>query len=387
MAVVKKPWSDRAGMGCAILFWLPFAATGVACAVMAVWHMWCCWDAQSSWTERPCTIVRAELKAQHGEGTTYKVEAEYQYEFNDQPFTGDRVWFGAGSDNISGFHENAHRELEQCQKQGRPFRCFVDPNDPASSVLYRDVRFEMVGFLLMFVLVFGGVGVGGLCGLVYVSRQTRRMNDARELRPSEPWTWDERLQDGMYRPQASWVGIVLIALFWNSISWTVTLTVLIEEWKKGFSWMWLFMLFPVIGAGMAWLAVKAVWHRVRFGLPVLTVRPWPLFVGDPIEGTIDFPAVRPCSPDLNIELTVLRKSTTEESPDTALFREATSISNDGTGSAFRLSSPSGLPRTALRNDESGTQTAKWQIKVTGSEGPSDFEAIYELAVFQRPATQ
>jgi|GEM_PF-4691229 len=220
MAVVKKPWSDRAGMGCAILFLLPFAATGVTCAVMAVWHMWCCWDAQSSWTERPCTIVRAELKAQHGEGTTYKVEAEYQYEFNDQPFTGDRVWFGTGSDNISGFHENAHRELEQCQKQGRPFRCFVDPNDPASSVLYRDVRFEMVGFLLMFVLVFGGVGVGGLCGLVYVSRQTRRMNDARELRPSEPWTWDERLQDGMYRPQASWVGIVLIALFWNSTSWT-----------------------------------------------------------------------------------------------------------------------------------------------------------------------
>lgn len=147
------------------------------------------------------------------------------------------------------------------------------------------------------------------------------------------------------------------------------------------------MLFPVIGAGMAWMAVKAVWHRLRFGLPVLTVRPWPLFLGDPIEGTIDFPAVRPCSPDLNIELTVLRKSTTEESPDTALFREATSISNDGTGSAFRLSSPSGLPRTALLNDESGTQTAKWQIKVTGSEGPSDFEAIYELAVFQRPATQ
>lgn len=386
MTVVKKPWSDRAGMGCAILFLLPFAATGIACAVMAAWHVWLCWDAQS-WTERSCTIVRTELKIHRDEGTSYKVEAEYRYEVNDQLFTGDRVWFGTGSDNISGFHQDAHRELDQCQKQGRPFRCFVDPNDPASSVLYRDARFEMVGFLLMFALVFGGVGVGGLCGLVYVSRQTRRMNDARELRPYEPWTWDDATQDGMYRPQASWLRILLFALFWNAMSWAVTFAIVMKEWRKGFSWLWLFVLFPVIGVGMAWMAVKAVWHRMRFGLPVLTVRPWPLFVGDPIEGTIDFSAARPCSPDLNIELTVLKKSTTEESPDTTLFREATSISNDGTGSAFRLSSPSGLPRTALLNDESGIQTAKWQIKVTGSEGPSDFEAIYELAVFQREASQ
>ena len=60
------------------------------------------------------------------------------------------------------------------------------------------------------------------------------MNDARELRPSEPWTWDDATQDGSYRPLASWVGIVLFALFWNSIGWTVTLAILIEEWKKGF---------------------------------------------------------------------------------------------------------------------------------------------------------
>ena len=386
MTAVKKPWSDRAGMGCAILFLLPFAATGIACAVMAAWHVWLCWDAQS-WTERPCTIVRAELKTHHDEGKSYRVEAEYRYEFNDQPFTGSRVWFGTGSDNISRFHQNAHRELEQCQEQGRPFRCFVDPNDPSSSVLYRDLRYEMVGFLLVFVLTFGGIGVGGLAGLVYVSRQTRRMNDARELRPSEPWTWSDANQDGSYRPLASWVGIVLFALFWNSISWTVTLTVLIEEWKKGLSWMWFFMLFPVIGVGAAGMAVKAVWHRMRFGLPMLTVRPWPLFVGDPIEGTIDFPAGRPASPDLNVELSVLRKSTTEDSPDTKLFHETTSISNVDSGAAFRLSSPSGLPRTALLNDETGTPTAKWQIKVTGSNGSADFEAIYELTVFQREARQ
>ena len=46
-----------------------------------------------------------------------------------------------------------------------------------------------------------------------------------------------------------------------------------------------------------------------------------------------------------------------------------------------------LPRTALLNDEAGEQTAEWKIKVTGSEGPRDFEANYELAAFKRPRSQ
>ncbi len=384
----KRSLKNFAGSGCGILFLLPFAAVGIGAACMVAWHISSCWAAQS-WVEQPCAIVRADLKRSGGGkgGPTFSVEADYQYEFGNQPFTGNRVWFGSGSDNIGNFHQRVYDELNDHRLRGRPFRCFVDPSDPSSSVLYRDVRIEMLWFESIFVLLFGGFGVGGLCAVAYVIRATRRMNDARELRPSEPWTWNEATLEGTFRPQPLWMGVVGFALIWNILSWPNSILFLWDELKRGPSLIWLCLAFPAIGLGAAWMALRAVLRRIRFGRPLLTIRPWPLFVGDPFEGTIDFPAERPASPELVVELTVVKKSKTKNEQDTTLFHETTSIANVDSGAAFRLSSPSGLPRTALLNDETGTPTAKWQIKVTGSDDPSDFEATYELAVFRRETRQ
>jgi len=382
----KNSMTNLAGSGCGILFLLPFAAVGIGAACMMVWHISGCWAAQS-WLEQPCTIVRAELKRSGGGkgGPTFSVEADYQYEFGNQPFTGNRVWFGSGSDNIGNFHQRVYDELNDHRLQGRPFRCFVDPNNPSSSVLYRDVRIEMLLFEALFALIFGGVGVGGLCVLVYVIRKTRRMNDAREFRPAEPWTWDQATSEGTFRPQPLWIGVVFFALFWNIVSWPVAIVFLWDKFKQGPSLFWLLLALPLIGLAAAWSALRAVHRRIRFGRPLLTIRPWPLFVGEPFEGTIEFPADRPTSEELVVELTVVKKSNSKNEQDTTLFSESTSIPNVDTGSPFHLNSRADLPRSPRMNDEAGESTAKWQIKVTGSDGPRDFEAIYELAAFHRPA--
>ncbi|MBC8113711.1 MAG: DUF3592 domain-containing protein [Candidatus Saccharimonas sp.] len=382
----KSSMTNLAGTGCGILFLLPFAAVGIGAAYLMVWHISSCWAAQS-WVERPCTILQVELKREGGGkgGPTSHVEATYQYEFANQLFTGNRVWFGGGSDNVGNFHQRVFDELNDHLVRGRPFRCFVDPNDPKSSVLYRDVRIEMLLFEALFAVLFGGVGVGGLCGVVYVIRKTRRMNDAREFRPTEPWTWDEATREGTFRPQPLWIGVVIFALIWNLVSWPMAAMFLWDELKRGPSLFWLFLAFPVIGLGAAWAALRAVHRRIRFGRPLLTIRPWPLFVGEPFGGTIDFPAERPASPELVVALTVVKKSNSKNDQDTTLFSAATSIPNVDSGSPFFLDSQADLPRSPLMNDEAGESTAQWQIKVTGSEGSRDFEAIYELTAFQRPA--
>lgn len=378
----KRSLSNLTGTGCGILFLLPFAAVGIGAACLMVWHISSCWAAQS-WAEHPCRIIRVELK--HGGGTS-RVEADYRYEFANRPFTGHRVWFGSGSDNIGNFHQRVYDELNDHRLRGRPFRCFVNPSDPSLSVLYRDVRIEMLLFESLFALIFGGVGVGGLCGVAYLARKTRHMNDARGLRPTEPWTWNEATLQGTFRPRPQWIGVILFALFWNLVSWPAAIAILADKFQQGPSLEWLLVAFPAIGLGAAWKALRAVHRRIRFNRPLLIIRSWPLFVGEPIEGTIDFPAERPASPELVVELTVVKQSDSDNKTFTTLFSETTSIPNIDTSSPFRLISRADLPRSPLMNDEDGESTAQWQIKVTGSDGPRDFEAIYDLTAFQRPNT-
>jgi hypothetical protein len=77
-----------------------------------------------------------------------------------------------GSDNIGSFQRRAFEELTRCRASGRPFRCYVDPQNPANAVLYRQARWEMIAFYAMFALVFGGAGVGLLA--VWALRLVRR---------------------------------------------------------------------------------------------------------------------------------------------------------------------------------------------------------------------
>lgn len=372
---------SKTGMGCAVLFLLPFALVGVFMTGKVATDLWG-WRSAQSWVERPCWIDRAELKEQSDEGTTYQAVADYRYEFDNRPFKGSRVWLGSGFDNIGDFHRRVHRELQKHQTQGRPFRCFVDPNDPSISVLYRDLRGETLVFELIFVLTFGGVGVGGLVGVAFVSRKKKQMDSIREINPSEPWTWDAATRDGKLFPQPTWAGLMVFAFLWNSMSWPIAGLFMWNEFRRGPSLIWLVLLFPLIGLVLLWMTIKALRTRIRFGLPVLTIQPWPYYVGDELCGTIEFPHAVPTSPELVAELRVFVRGAGDDS-DKELFKEVTRIPNEGERCSFQFAPPANLPRTELLNENTDDSTADWEIKITGSEGSSDFEAAYELAAFAR----
>ena len=99
------------------------------------------------WKETPAKIVRAKLETHRGSkgGTTYEATAEYTYQYGSRQYTGNRVGIQGGSDNFGSFQQNVHRQLSEHQKSGRPFRCYVNPERPAEAILFRDLRWEMVG--------------------------------------------------------------------------------------------------------------------------------------------------------------------------------------------------------------------------------------------------
>jgi hypothetical protein len=88
-----------------------------------------------------------------------ETQADYEYEYDGQHYRGSRVGLHSGGDNVDGFQESVYRELSGHFKSGEPFPCFVNPQQPTQSILYRELRWELILFYTVPVVVFGGVGI------------------------------------------------------------------------------------------------------------------------------------------------------------------------------------------------------------------------------------
>ena len=105
-----------------------------------------------------------------------------------------------GSDNIGDFQQKAHRELARYAKgkpsgaerdpqrdTRRPFRCYVNPENPSESVIYRTLRWQMQAFYAIFALSFPAVGAGLVIGSLVGIRTAKRESALAARHPGEPW--------------------------------------------------------------------------------------------------------------------------------------------------------------------------------------------------------
>ena len=162
------------GLGCLVLFALPFALGGLAVAFMAGLRLWT-WAEARGWQEVPARILEVQLEKHVGDdSTTYEAVASYEYQFEGLTYQSADVGLGTGADNIGSFHEDMYRELESYRSQDRTFRCYVDPDNPSRSVLYREARWGLLSLMGLFALVFGGVGIGLMFAGVWASEGWKR---------------------------------------------------------------------------------------------------------------------------------------------------------------------------------------------------------------------
>jgi hypothetical protein len=154
------------------------------------------------------------------------------------------------------------------------------------------------------------------------------------------------------------------------------------EKGRAFWALGILILFAACGLWLAWKALQLILQKRRYGAFHLQIEPWPYFVGEPLQGTLQFRDMFPSSRELIFELRVLEQKSGDDS-DTEVLNESVHVSNGGRSTSFRLNLPSTLPRTRRKTDEIGEKTAKWNLKVTGSDGPADFEAHFALATYSR----
>jgi hypothetical protein len=235
-----------------VLFALPFAVAGLSVAFMAGLRLWH-WAEARQWQEVPAQILEVGLEEHVGDdSTTYEAVARYEYQFEGLTYQGETVGLGSGADNIGSFHQDKYQELESYRSQARAFRCYVDPDNPSRSVLYREARWGLLSFMGLFALLFCGAGFGMMFAGIWGKRMLHEEEELSASHPTEPWRWKREWAEGRIPSsgKARFLLPAVMAVLWNLIS-TPLLFILPREARESENYLALIgLIFPLVGLGL-----------------------------------------------------------------------------------------------------------------------------------------
>ena len=268
-----------------VLFALPFAGVSLGFLFLSILPSLSEWQSMKSWPQTDAYLLHVSLDEHRGDdSTTYEAQARYRYEFNGNTYEGERVAIMGGADNIGDFQQNLSRELIRAQRAQRPVTVWVNPDDPADAVLNREMRWELFGFKMIFVVVFGIVGIGLLCWTL-LSKSSVMDHPESATKP-----WLARREWAQARIACSARGGLwfawIFAVLWNAIS-SFLWFVIPQEVTKGNYMILIAALFPLVGLGLLWWAVFATLEWRRFGQLYLDLDPYPGAVGGQLGGTLE----------------------------------------------------------------------------------------------------
>lgn len=251
--------TSKAG-GCLItlIFGLGFAGAGTAMFIFfTVLPFWNIYQAQS-WVQTPCTITRSEVKVHSdSDGDTYSIDIRYHYTFNGQHYTGDRYRF-AGPGSSSG--RSGKQAAVNANPVGSQQTCYVDPDDPAQSVIHRGMTGELWWglFPVPFMLVGFGVLYAGLTGKLSVgkTRHTSGWRAGDDEAASGPDAGPILLDPSKTR-RNKFVGIMAFTVIWNGIIGIISYSMLADMLGGGGFDFTLLFLTPFLLVGLVMIGVTA----------------------------------------------------------------------------------------------------------------------------------
>lgn len=269
------------------LFALPFFGIGAWMTWSIASNVYDAWQV-STWIPVAATLHSAGYETHPGDDSnTYEAYADYSYSYNGRDYRNDRVAISGGGDNIGEFQRRTGRRLESALRRGDTVTAHVNPENPSDSLLDPTLRWELLGFKSIFMLVFGGIGLGML---IFIFRAPTEEKDASEPRyQDKPWLLNDDWQTGAIRSSAKsamWFTWGFAAL-WNLISSPIPFLLYEEVVTKGNKLAYIALLFPLAGVWLVSRALRLTFEWRRFGLAPVTLDPFPGSIGGHAGGTID----------------------------------------------------------------------------------------------------
>lgn len=275
------------------LFSLPFAGIGVGFLIMGIGATLWEYNAMKSWAEGQAYLVDAGVNIHTGDdSTTYSAYAQYHYQYQGDNYQGSRVAINSSADNIGDFQEEVGRALERAWRNNEPVSVWINPNNPEEAVLNRELRWGLMGFQLIFVLAFGGVGIGLMlfCLLKQPAELSNEMSTAASITENNTWKNRKAWQSNQVLSGAKtgmWAALIF-SFFWNVISIPAAIFATPEIIAGNYAAL-LAYIFPVVGIGLIIWAVRATQNWRRYGRTPFTLDPFPGSIGGQVGGTLILP--------------------------------------------------------------------------------------------------
>ncbi|WP_377807984.1 DUF3592 domain-containing protein [Acidovorax facilis] len=379
-----------------MLFALPFSAVGIGMLLLGVLPTLYDWSRMQFWHEVPARVVSAQLNTHRGSksGSTYSVSAHYRYEVAGVAYDGHRPAINTSADNIGSFHANLASRLESAQRSGTPVPVWVNPSRPQDSVADRSLRLGLLGFQMIFVVLFGGAGVGMLIWGWSLRRSDAHKAERLQTLGGEPWLANRAWADNRIRSSKRWEVWFAwgFAVVWGAIAYPAALSAIPRAWRnENHIVLCVLVLMVAVGLGLLVWAVRATLDARRHGEVRLVMDPFPGAIGGHVGATVDLPGV-PYRPDLRFAVTLRcayhYQTRTGGGDNSSESREqivwegegAAQVQPQGRGSrmAFRLSVPKGLPES---EQAVGTNEHHWTVLLESTDPALKFSRRFEVPVY------
>lgn len=156
-------WSQAA----LVLVALMLLATSLGLFVFSVGPTAYDWSRMRQWQPAPAQVesVRLHKGGTARGGTYYAAVVRYRYQAKGAYYTGTRAAVDGSGDSWRSFHEQLADRLHNAQRKGTPVQVWVNPVNPAESVVDRSLR---VGPLVLNLVIAGFAGGAGLLMLAMV---------------------------------------------------------------------------------------------------------------------------------------------------------------------------------------------------------------------------
>ncbi|WP_331351840.1 DUF3592 domain-containing protein [Cellvibrio sp. UBA7671] len=265
-----------------LLLGLPFAGVGLITLFLSILPNLFVWQQMKSWPQVSAELQHAELVIDNsGDSSTYSPKARYLYQYQGKHYTGERVSIMEGSDNIGDFQYNLAYVLKEAWRQQQSVPAWVNPSNPTEAVLNRDMHWGMVGFQMIFVVMFGSIGIG----LSYSALS----NLLRSTPMHKPWRGQRRASPEVSCNSKSGLWLTWgFTLIWNLLS-LLGVTAVPRELAAGNFFFLLILVFPLIGIYLLYQAINTTLDWRRFGPLTLRLHPYPCLIGGQFGGTLELP--------------------------------------------------------------------------------------------------
>lgn len=377
----------------ALLFAVPFGAVG-AFASYGIGSMVSGSLRANDWVIVQAKVDDAALNRSSGRkgGTTYSASGAYRFTMAGKEYTSDKLGFMpfGGSDNVGDWQEDMAALLQEAKATGKTLPVYVNPDDPAESVVDRGIRWSMVAFMLVFGVLFGGVGIGALAviiGIWFGKAESPRSRKGKQGRKEVAADLAERNRGAAVNAveipsgsSSSVKGLWFFSILWNLISFPIALIAVPEMWRSG-EWLGLLvLLFPGLGILMLWSAISQTIGLLRRGKSTLTLANLEPRMGQRLAGAVSYPRFAPGGKQVQIRISAFEGRAADGSQPTSSiarwWRDVKVAPTKAGGGGERLDFAFDLPgRLDVKGIAPGEEAYKlrWTLSVTprGAHVPTD----------------